>query len=494
MPSRLRLVEQRLRVGVRHRPLVPVVGLGDVVDEPAREERRQRQLGVHDELDAVLACACCSSATSRSTTSARVWSRWIGPSCAAATVSMRVTVRHDTGHETRAADDARRGRARRARSAHRATAPARPCRRRPGAPARGGAAAAATRQRRAEQVGVHVVAPGQHQAEPAAPDRGRPVAVRLPQRVRTAGGDHQQASRCGRRSARPGRRRGRRPARRRRRPAAPGDRRPSAALDTSTSAGSMRSWTTTHSSARAASAGSGDRRPATTTSSCERARADPCEAQVRQRGAAAAAGRAGDQRRARRRRPRATTGCSRPKPMPIGTRQLPVVTTSATARSARPTSVGSVLDRAARSRRARRRRCASDVARPAARPSRRAADHGSTGDRRRHVGRRDAEHRRVVAIVQMRHQPNGAARRHRRGHRRGTVGADEQQDVTPAATILSSSSTLGRALDGVELVAQRAAARRSPDASGASASSATRCSRRHSRSRSCRRTTPAQRG
>ena len=34
--------------------LVPVVGLADVVDEPPREERRQRELGVHDQLGAVL--------------------------------------------------------------------------------------------------------------------------------------------------------------------------------------------------------------------------------------------------------------------------------------------------------------------------------------------------------------------------------------------------------------------------------------------------------
>ena len=54
MPSRARLVEQWLRRLVRHRPLVPVVGLGDVVDEPAWEERRQRQLRVDHELDAML--------------------------------------------------------------------------------------------------------------------------------------------------------------------------------------------------------------------------------------------------------------------------------------------------------------------------------------------------------------------------------------------------------------------------------------------------------
>jgi hypothetical protein len=30
-----------------------VIGFADVLDEPAREERRQRQLGVHDQLDAV---------------------------------------------------------------------------------------------------------------------------------------------------------------------------------------------------------------------------------------------------------------------------------------------------------------------------------------------------------------------------------------------------------------------------------------------------------
>ena len=45
------LVEQRLSLRVRHRPFVPVVGFGDVVDEPTREERRQRQLRIDDELD-----------------------------------------------------------------------------------------------------------------------------------------------------------------------------------------------------------------------------------------------------------------------------------------------------------------------------------------------------------------------------------------------------------------------------------------------------------
>ena len=33
--------------------LVPVVGLGDVVDEPAREERRQRELRIDDQFHAV---------------------------------------------------------------------------------------------------------------------------------------------------------------------------------------------------------------------------------------------------------------------------------------------------------------------------------------------------------------------------------------------------------------------------------------------------------
>ena len=44
------LVEQRLGVRTRHRRLVEVVELGDVLDEPPREERRQRQLREHDEL------------------------------------------------------------------------------------------------------------------------------------------------------------------------------------------------------------------------------------------------------------------------------------------------------------------------------------------------------------------------------------------------------------------------------------------------------------
>ena len=49
-----RLVEQRLGRVVRHRAFVPVIGLGDVVDEPAREERREGELRVHHQLDAVL--------------------------------------------------------------------------------------------------------------------------------------------------------------------------------------------------------------------------------------------------------------------------------------------------------------------------------------------------------------------------------------------------------------------------------------------------------
>ena len=48
------LVEQRLRRLVGHRPFVPVVGFGDVVDEPPREERRQRQLRIDHELDAMV--------------------------------------------------------------------------------------------------------------------------------------------------------------------------------------------------------------------------------------------------------------------------------------------------------------------------------------------------------------------------------------------------------------------------------------------------------
>ena len=48
----LGLVEQRLRHRVRHRALVVMVGLGDVVDEPSREERRQRQLRIHDQIAA----------------------------------------------------------------------------------------------------------------------------------------------------------------------------------------------------------------------------------------------------------------------------------------------------------------------------------------------------------------------------------------------------------------------------------------------------------
>jgi hypothetical protein len=49
-PQPLRLVEQRLGRCVRHRALVVVVDLGDVGHEPPREERRQRQLGIHHEV------------------------------------------------------------------------------------------------------------------------------------------------------------------------------------------------------------------------------------------------------------------------------------------------------------------------------------------------------------------------------------------------------------------------------------------------------------
>lgn len=46
----LRFVEQQLRGGTGHGALVVVVGLTDVVDEPAREERRERELGIHHQL------------------------------------------------------------------------------------------------------------------------------------------------------------------------------------------------------------------------------------------------------------------------------------------------------------------------------------------------------------------------------------------------------------------------------------------------------------
>ena len=44
------LVEQRLGGRVRHRPLVVVVELPDVIDEPPGEERGQCQLGIDDEI------------------------------------------------------------------------------------------------------------------------------------------------------------------------------------------------------------------------------------------------------------------------------------------------------------------------------------------------------------------------------------------------------------------------------------------------------------
>ena len=45
------LVEQRLGVLVGHLPVVVMVELGDVLDEPAGEEGGHGQLGVHQQLD-----------------------------------------------------------------------------------------------------------------------------------------------------------------------------------------------------------------------------------------------------------------------------------------------------------------------------------------------------------------------------------------------------------------------------------------------------------
>ena len=177
----LGLVEQRLRVGVRHRPLVPVVGLGDVVDEPPREERRQRQLGVHDQLDAVGVRVAQQHEQPLDHLGAGVRRRWMGPSCAAATVRMRVTVGHDTGH-----DDPRRSPAVTQRSPsgraqlHQFDGAAVDqvdqtgawCQQLPAG------------QRGTQQVTVDVVCARRQQTEPAAPHRQRPVPVRLPQRRR----------------------------------------------------------------------------------------------------------------------------------------------------------------------------------------------------------------------------------------------------------------------------------------------------------------------
>src|SRR5262249_62153551 len=48
----LRLLEQRPRLGARHLALVEGVDLRLVAQHPAREERRQRQLGIDDQVEA----------------------------------------------------------------------------------------------------------------------------------------------------------------------------------------------------------------------------------------------------------------------------------------------------------------------------------------------------------------------------------------------------------------------------------------------------------
>ena len=52
-PEPAGLVEQRLRLHVGHRSLVPLIRLGDVVDEPTGEEGGQGELRVDHQLDAV---------------------------------------------------------------------------------------------------------------------------------------------------------------------------------------------------------------------------------------------------------------------------------------------------------------------------------------------------------------------------------------------------------------------------------------------------------
>ena len=87
-----RLVEQRLGVRPRHLGLVERVELLTIVVEiPAREERRERQLGVDDELAPRLGGPVEQHQQPLDDLVARVASRPIGPSWAAPTVS---TARH----------------------------------------------------------------------------------------------------------------------------------------------------------------------------------------------------------------------------------------------------------------------------------------------------------------------------------------------------------------------------------------------------------------
>ena len=77
-----------LVVGARHLALEErdELGVGEI---PAREERRERELGEHDELRASPRPRRAASSIRRSTTAARVSARATGPICAAATVSGR---------------------------------------------------------------------------------------------------------------------------------------------------------------------------------------------------------------------------------------------------------------------------------------------------------------------------------------------------------------------------------------------------------------------
>ena len=77
----LRFVEQRLRFRARHFLLVIAVELGLVLDQPAREEGGERELGEHDELGAP-ALRLAHQGDQAPTVSLRVSDFAIGPICA----------------------------------------------------------------------------------------------------------------------------------------------------------------------------------------------------------------------------------------------------------------------------------------------------------------------------------------------------------------------------------------------------------------------------
>ena len=88
--ERLRLVEQRRGLVRRHLALEERVDLVLVLHPPAREERGERELGKHDEIAAVLAPPGAGARACARRRRHGCRARWIGPSCAAPTVTMRL--------------------------------------------------------------------------------------------------------------------------------------------------------------------------------------------------------------------------------------------------------------------------------------------------------------------------------------------------------------------------------------------------------------------